>query len=101
MPPLKYGMDQLNIMYAIGSVYYRALGDYRSNDFPNRHWFVDDSIIKKDGPLDQFRKALKEVENTINVRNTTRISYEFLLPRETLENPSHPRENSRVSACAD
>jgi arachidonate 15-lipoxygenase len=80
MPPLKYGMDQLNIMYALGSVYYRALGDYRSNHFPHRHWFVDDSIIKKDGPLDQFRKALTEVENTINVRNTTRISYEFLLP---------------------
>ena len=80
MPPLKYGMDQLNIMYALGSVYYRALGDYRSNHFPYRHWFEDDSIIKKDGPLDQFRKALKEVENTINVRNTTRISYEFLLP---------------------
>jgi predicted nucleotidyltransferase len=24
-----------------------------------------------------------------------------LLVKETLENPSHPRENSRVSACAD
>jgi arachidonate 15-lipoxygenase len=80
MPPLKYGMDQLNIMHALGSVYYRALGDYRSNHFPYRHWFEDDSIIKKDGPLDQFRKALMEVENSINVRNTTRISYEFLLP---------------------
>jgi arachidonate 15-lipoxygenase len=61
-------------------VYYRAIGDYRSNYFPYRHWFEDDSIIKKDGPLDQFLKTLKEVENTINVRNTTRISYEFLLP---------------------
>ena len=80
MPPLKYGMDQLNIMYALGSVYYRVLGDYRSNHFPYSHWFEDDSIIKKDGPLDQFRKALMEVENSINVRNTTRISYEFLLP---------------------
>ena len=79
MPPLKYGMDQLNIMYALGSVYYRAIGDYRSNHFPYRHWFEDDSIIKKDGPLDQLLKTLKEVENTINVRNATRISYEFLL----------------------
>ena len=80
MPPLKYGMDQLNIMYLIGSVHYRALGDYRSNHFPYRQWFEDDAIIKKDGPLNQFLKALKEVENTINVRNATRITYEFLLP---------------------
>jgi arachidonate 15-lipoxygenase len=80
MPPLKYGMDQLNIMYLLGSVHYRALGDYRSNHFPYRHWFEDDAITKKDGPLDQFLEALKEVENSINVRNTTRITYEFLLP---------------------
>jgi arachidonate 15-lipoxygenase len=80
MPPLKYGMDQLNIMYLLGSVHYRALGDYRSNHFPYRHWFEDDAITKKDGPLDQFLEALKEVENSINVRNTTRIPYEFLLP---------------------
>jgi arachidonate 15-lipoxygenase len=80
MPPLKYGMDQLNIMYLLGSVHYRALGDYRSNHFPYRRWFEDDAITKKDGPLDQFLEALKEVENSINVRNTTRITYEFLLP---------------------
>jgi arachidonate 15-lipoxygenase len=73
-------MDQLNIMYLLGSVHYRALGDYRSNHFPYRRWFEDDAITKKDGPLDQFLEALKEVENSINVRNTTRITYEFLLP---------------------
>ena len=80
MPPFKYGMDQLNIMYLLGSVHYRAIGDYRSNQFPYHRWFEDDAITKKDGPLEQFLKALKQVEDTINVRNTIRISYEFLLP---------------------
>jgi len=80
MPPLKNGMEQLNLLYLLGSVYYRAIGDYRSNQFPYLHWFEDDAITKEDGPLDQFLKALKQVEDTINVRNTIRISYEFLLP---------------------
>ena len=80
MPPLKYGMEQLNLLYLLGSVHYRAIGDYRSNKFPYHHWFEDDAITKEDGPLDQFLKALKQVEDTINVRNTIRISYEFLLP---------------------
>jgi arachidonate 15-lipoxygenase len=80
MPPIKNGMEQLNLLYLLGSVYYRAIGDYRSNEFPYHHWFEDDAIIKEDGPLDQFLKELKQVEDTINVRNTIRISYEFLLP---------------------
>jgi arachidonate 15-lipoxygenase len=80
MPPIKYGMEQLNILYLLGSVHYRALGDYRANQFPYHHWFEDHEITKKEGPLAQFQDALKQVQNKINVRNTMRISYEFLLP---------------------
>jgi arachidonate 15-lipoxygenase len=80
MPPIKYGLEQLNILHLLGSVHYRQLGDYRSNQFPYHHWFEDNQITKKDGPLAQFQQALQQVENTIHVRNSMRITYEFLLP---------------------
>lgn len=81
MPPIKFGLEQLNILYLLGSVHYRKLGDYRSNQFPYAHWFEDNAITQKGGPLEQFQTSLQEVEKLINVRNTMRITYEFLLPK--------------------
>jgi arachidonate 15-lipoxygenase len=80
MPPVKYALEQLNILYLLGSVHYRVLGDYRSNQFPYLHWFEDSAVTSKHGPLAQFQAALRDVEETINARNTLRISYTFLLP---------------------
>jgi len=37
------------------------------------------------------KHSLEEGSHSVNQKKT----------KETLENPSHPRENSRVSACAD
>jgi hypothetical protein len=43
---------------------------------------------------------LAQVSNE-RARLETRIEIEAIVAKETLENPSHPRENSRVSAGAD
>ena len=79
-PPIQYAMEQLNVLHLLGSVHFRALGDYRSNDFPYLEWFEDHAITKSDGPLKRFQHALSEVRTEIETRNTTRISYPFLLP---------------------
>jgi arachidonate 15-lipoxygenase len=80
MPPVKLALEQLNILYLLGSVHYRELGDYRSNQFPYLPWFEDKSIIGEDGPLARFQQSLLHVETVIKSRNSLRISYEFLLP---------------------
>lgn len=79
-PPLDAAMEQLNVLTLLGSVYYRALGDYRSNDLPYAAWFKHDAVAAPGGPLQRFHTALKQVEATIDARNTTRIPYTYLLP---------------------
>ena len=78
--PINYALEQLNVLHLLGSVHFRALGDYRSNDIPYLQWFEDHAITKSDGPLKRFQHALREVQTQIEARNTTRISYSFLLP---------------------
>ncbi len=80
LPPVKPALEQLNILYLLGSVHYRELGDYRSNQFPYLPWFEDKAIIGEDGPLARFQQSLLHVETVIKSRNSLRISYEFLLP---------------------
>jgi arachidonate 15-lipoxygenase len=79
-PPTHLAMEQLNVLYLLGSVHFRALGDYRSNHFPYLPWFEDHAIIKSGGPLDRFQQSLLKVQATIEARNTARPPYPFLLP---------------------
>ncbi len=81
MPPLSLALDQLNVLYLLGSVHYRPLGDYRSNDFPYLEWFRDPAIIGKDGPLARFQATLRGVDARIVARNAERqYPYPYLQP---------------------
>lgn len=80
-PPINLALEQLNVLYLLGSVHFRALGDYRSNHFPYLPWFEDRAIVKDGGPLDRFQQALREVQAQIEARNTARTPYPFLLPK--------------------
>jgi arachidonate 15-lipoxygenase len=80
LPSRENALVQVNILTLLGSVYYRALGDYRSNRFPYLRWFEDPAIVRDGGPLDRFQAALRAVQTTIETRNTARIPYTFLLP---------------------
>ena len=80
-PPTDLALEQLNVLYLLGSVHFRALGDYRSNHFPYLPWFEDHAIVKNGGPLDRFQQSLREVQTKLEVRNTARPPYPFLLPK--------------------
>lgn len=79
-PPINLALEQLNVLYLLGSVHFRALGDYRSNHFPYLPWFEDRAIVRTGGPLDRFQRALREVQAQIEARNAKRPPYPFLLP---------------------
>ena len=81
MPPLSLALEQLNVLYLLGSVHYRPLGDYRSNDFPYLEWFRDPAIIGKEGPLARFQATLRGVDERIVTRNAERqYPYPYLQP---------------------
>lgn len=81
MPPLSLALEQLNVLYLLGSVHYRPLGDYRSNDFPYLEWFRDPAIIGNDGPLARFQATLRGVDERIVARNAERqYPYPYLQP---------------------
>jgi len=81
MPPLPLALEQLDVLYLLGSVYYRPLGTYLSNDFPYPAWFRDPLIIGSDCALSRFQAALQGVEARIVARNAERRSpYTFLQP---------------------
>ncbi len=81
MPPIDIAMDQLNILYLLGSVYYRRLGEYKSNHFPYLSWFRDKKV---DEPLKRFNANLVNIEDEINRRNEAREPhpYPYLLPSQ-------------------
>jgi arachidonate 15-lipoxygenase len=80
LPSPEAALEQLNILYLLGSVHYRALGDYRSNDFPYLPWFEDRAVTGDGGPLERFQATLRNAQTTIAQRNQARIPYSFLLP---------------------
>jgi arachidonate 15-lipoxygenase len=83
LPPIKLAAKQLNILHLLGGVYYRPLGDYRSNRFPYPEWFKDKKIIGKGQALDRFREALGTVEKVIAMKNQSRSpQYCYLLPSQ-------------------
>lgn len=81
MPPLDVAMEQLNILYLLGSVYYRRLGEYKSNHFPYFNWFRDKKVT---APLARFNANLEKIEGEINLRNQVREPnpYPYLLPSQ-------------------
>lgn len=79
MPPISLALEQLNVLYLLGSVHYRMLGDYRSNSFPYLTWFRDSRVT--DNALPSFQSALAEVEKRIVARNKERATpYTYLQP---------------------
>ena len=71
LPPLEQAQEQLNLVYLLGSIYYKTLGDYSDNYFK-------DTLVKP--ALQEFRNNLLEAEATIHQRNQNRPNYEYLLP---------------------
>ncbi len=71
LPPLEQAQRQLNLLYLLGSIYYKALGDY-----PENH-FRDSSV---NTALQRFKTHLQEIEKVIHQRNQKRPKYEYLLP---------------------
>jgi|TARA_R100001244_G_scaffold44182_16_gene40123 arachidonate 15-lipoxygenase len=83
MPPMSLGLLQLSSLELLGSVYYRPLGDYRTNRFPYQSWFQDPSITGDEGPLARFQAGLRAVESRIIARNQRRMHpYVYLQPSQ-------------------
>jgi arachidonate 15-lipoxygenase len=81
LPPIAVAKEQLTTLYLLGSVYYRQLGEYKTNTFPYSSWFQDPKIVAKGGPLEKFKAALETAEAEIKHRNDQRKEpYPFLLP---------------------
>jgi arachidonate 15-lipoxygenase len=88
MPPQKLALEQLNVLWLLGSLHYRPLGDYRSNTYPYPAWFQDNAITgsgtgstEDEAPLPRFQAALAAVEAQIVQRNQNRLRpYPYLQP---------------------
>ncbi len=81
MPPETLALEQLKVLYLLGSLYYRPLGTYLSPQYPYPQWFRDPQIVGAEGPLARFQAALASVESQIVSRNAERMRpYDFLLP---------------------
>ena len=83
MPPPSLALEQLEVLWLLGSIRYRALGDYRSSEFPYPDWFTDPKVTGAEGPLPRFQAALKSVEDQIVARNANRLRpYPYLQPSQ-------------------
>tara|TARA_R110002124_G_scaffold13600_1_gene62333 strand:- start:4967 stop:6988 length:2022 start_codon:yes stop_codon:yes gene_type:complete len=83
MPPMSLALEQLSSLFLLGSVYYRPLGDYRTNRLPYENWFQDPVITGTEGPLARFQAGLRAVEERIIARNAKRMHpYVYLQPSQ-------------------
>lgn len=80
MAPLQKSLQQLSLLQILGGVYYRQLGEYKTNNFPYFEWFEDNKVTMSGGPLAKFQESLVAIEAAINARNKHRPEYSFLLP---------------------
>ncbi|SMG00229.1 Arachidonate 15-lipoxygenase precursor [Burkholderia singularis] len=81
LPPMIAAIERVAIYELLGGIYYRNLGDYRSNVFPYLPLITDPRVTYSGGPLQRFQQALQQAEATINNRNLTRATpYPYLLP---------------------
>lgn len=81
LPGLLTSIAQFYFLNLLGTMYYRPLGDYRTNIFPFPPSFGDPRVADTNGPLQRFRNSLEDIESEINRRNKSRSEpYEYLLP---------------------
>ncbi|WP_167837757.1 lipoxygenase family protein [Nocardia altamirensis] len=81
LPCMLTTLAQFFFLHQLGDIYYRPLGDYRTNTFPFPPVFGDPRITGPGGPLERFRANLRKAEDEIKRRNPNRFQpYEFLLP---------------------
>ncbi len=81
MPPMALALEQLNVLELLGSLHYRALGDYRSTNWPYAPWFADPKVTAPEGPLPVFQAQLKSIDARIDARNAERLRpYPYLQP---------------------
>ena len=80
MPPMSVAEEQLGVLYLLGGVHYRRLGEYHSNEFP----YCGTLEKKVESALAAFRKELEAIETVIERRNCHRgsFAYRYLLPSE-------------------
>ncbi|MBW4674280.1 MAG: lipoxygenase [Desmonostoc geniculatum HA4340-LM1] len=76
LPPLEQALNQINLLYLLGSIYYTNLGNYSASAF------TDPNVTSA---LEKFQINLKDIQQQINQRNSNSkgdriIPYEFLLP---------------------
>ncbi|CAM3753662.1 lipoxygenase family protein [Tsukamurella strandjordii] len=78
MPTFLTALAQMYFFNLLGTVYYRRLGDYRTNVFPHPEALVDPRIR---GPLKDFKSNLAKAEAVITTRNSRRKwPYPYLMP---------------------
>lgn len=76
LPPLEQALNQINLLYLLGSIHYTNLGNYSASAF------TDPNVTTA---LNKFQANLKDIEQQIHQRNSNSkddriIPYEFLLP---------------------
>lgn len=78
MPSFLSALAQMYFLNVLGTVYYRRLGDYRTNEFPYPKCVVDRRVVPR---LEAFNRRLRNTEREIKGRNTKRHwEYPYLLP---------------------
>lgn len=81
LPGVFSALAQFYFLHQLATVYYRPLGDYRTNVFPFPPAITDPKVAGPGGPLDRFKAALERAQAEIERRNTVRSQpYEYLLP---------------------
>lgn len=71
LAPLDQAQRQFNLLHLLGSIVDHRLGEY------SQEYFTDPQIKPL---LQAFQDHLKQIESTIEQRNLTRSTYEYLLP---------------------
>jgi arachidonate 15-lipoxygenase len=71
LPPLRQALVQLHVTFLLGSVQHTRLGEYEPGHFADP---------RVGAALEDFQRALREIERTVTARNAKRRPYIFLLP---------------------
>lgn len=80
MPTLLSALAQMYFLNILGGIYYRRLGDYRTNVFPYPRAIVDPKVKPQ---LAAFQRRLGATEAEIKSRNRSRRwNYDYLLPSQ-------------------
>ena len=80
LPPTLPAKTQVEILYLLGSVYYRRLGEYKQNNIVGASTLLPNADLA----LVTFNAQLQQVESEIKMANEERgfLRYTSLLPSE-------------------